>query len=410
MGSTQSTGTMKAVVRANSTVGLNTEWPMPPNPKPNTNGVIIRVRAAGINPVDYKLPKFMGGTLVGFDVAGVIETIAEGNVTHDFKVGDAVYGKAHGSLVEFAIADAGEIARKPKELSFVEAAAMNVTYMTGLLALTNYGGLKEGGRLLIIGASGGTGTAGIQIAKSLKAGEIVAICSGKNEEMVRSLGATKMIDYKTTNFVDVYADAKDEEKFDVVYDCASFSGHGEDYTEDSRRVLRVGPPAGQYVAINGSKTMWVRAQVNMLPANYHLFISKTTTKSLDTISKLVSEEGLRPVIAETHPFTVEGVENAFTQLKGRRTVGKIVLDMEKGSSSTDEVKTGEHVEDTKAQPVEDNKAPTEDAKVEVVPDAEDAKVEVVPEVKEKPSEEPQVDKEKPQPTSETQVGEEKSKP
>merc|ERR1719285_1080492 len=275
--------------------------------------------------------------------------------------------------------------------------------MTGLLALTQYGGLKEGGRVLIIGASGGTGTAGIQIAKSLKAGEIVAVCSGKNEQMVRSLGATQMVDYKKTSFVDVYAEKKEEEKFDIVYDCASFSGHGEDYTEDSRRVLKVGPPAGQYVAINGSKTMWVRSKINILPANSHLFLSVTTTKSLDLISKLVVEEGLRPVIAETYPFTTEGVDNAFTQLKGRRTVGKIVLDMEKGSN--EEVKTEERVDDTKAQAAENSKAQTEDAKVEVVPEAkekpseetredeskpaqsDDAKVEVVPEAKEKPSEE-----------------------
>jgi len=348
MGATHSTGVMKAVVRANSTLGLNAEWPIPPDPKPNTNQVIIRVRAAGINPVDYKLPKIIGGSLVGFDVAGVIEKIAEGNVTHDLKVGDAVYGSALGSLVEFATANAGALARKPKELSFVQAAAMNVTYMTGLLALTTYGGLKEGGRVLIIGASGGTGTAGIQLAKALKASEIVAVCSGKNEEIVRSLGATAMVDYKKKKFVDVYGDVKDEEKFDIVYDCASYSGHGEDYVEDSMRVLRVGPPAGQYVPINGSKTMWLRCKLNMQPANTHLFLCNTTTEGLNTISKLVVEQGLRPVIAETQPFTAEGVDTAFKHLEGRRTVGKIVIDMEKGSNvSAEEVKTEELVEEKK---------------------------------------------------------------
>jgi len=343
MGAAESrTGTMKAVVRANGTLAMNTEWPIPPAPKPNSDGVIIRVRAAGINPVDYKLPKIVGGAVVGMDVAGVIEKIAEGNVTHDFKVGDAVFGMARGSLAEFARANAGEIARMPKELSFTQAGAMNVTYITGLQALTTHGGLKEGGRVLIIGASGGAGTAGIQIAKALKASEIVAVCSGKNEKIVRSLGATKMVNYKTTKFVDVYGEAKDEEKFDIVYDCASFSGHGEDYTEDATRVLRVGPPAGQYVPINGSKTMWARMTLGMQAANTHLFLASPNTKDLNTIAKLASEEKLRPVIAETHPFTAEAVETGFTHLKGRRTVGKIVFDMTLGAA--EEVKSQEPVD------------------------------------------------------------------
>jgi len=337
-----SSGTMKAVVRANGTVAMNTEWPIPPDPKPNTDDVIIRVRAAGLNPVDYKLPKFMAGAAVGIDVAGVIEKIAEGTVTHDFKVGDEVFGKAIGSQAEFAKAKAGEIARKPKELSFTEAGAMNVTYVTGLQAMTTHGGLKEGGRVLIIGASGGAGTAGIQMAKALKASEIVAVCSGKNEEMVRSLGATEMVDYKTTKFVDVYGDAKDEDKFDIVFDCASYSGHGEDYIEDAARVLKVGPPAGQYVPLNGTKTMWVRYGVGMQAANTHLFLAAPNTKDLNTIAKLVSDEGLKPVIADTLPFTPEGVETGYKQLKGRRTVGKIVFDMTMGA--VEEVKSPEPVD------------------------------------------------------------------
>lgn len=368
MGASQtSTGTMKAVVRANGTLAMNAEYPIPPDPKPNTDGVIIRVRAAGINPIDYKIPKFMAGAVAGFDVAGVIEKIAEGTVSHDFKVGDEVYGKASGSLAEFAPTSAGEIARKPKELSFPEAGAMNVTYVTGYQAMTTHGGLKAGGKVLIIGASGGAGTAGIQVAKSLKASEIVAVCSGKNEEMVRSLGATSMVDYKKTKFVDRYAEAKDEDKFDVVYDCASFSGHGEDYTVDAARVLRVGPPAGQYVPINGSKTMWVRSALNMQAANTNLFVGKPNTKDLDTISKLVAEEGLRPVIAEVIPFTAEGVETAFAKLKGRRTVGKLVLDMTKGAA--EEVKTQERVEeDAKMQPAGGD-AQVEEVKPQPVADA-----------------------------------------
>jgi len=354
MGAKHSTGIMKAVVRANGTIGMNTAWPLPPEPKPNTDEVIIRVRAAAINPVDYKLPKMLAGSIVGFDVAGVIEKVAEGNVTHDLKVGDAVYGGAKGSLAEFAPTKAGKIARKPEELSFAEAAAMSVAYQTGLQALTTHGGLKEGGRVLIIGASGGCGTAGIQIAKALKAGEIVAVCSGKNEQLVRNLGATKMIDYKTTKFVDVYGEAKEDEKFDVVYDCASYSGAGEDYIEDSYRVLKVGPPAGQYVPINGTKTMWARAQLNLQAANTHLFLCDVNTKDLDSLSKLVAEEGLRPVISKTLPFTTKDVEAGFEHLKARRTVGKIVFDLSLESDyACEQVKLQEPADDVKTKNLAD---------------------------------------------------------
>lgn len=327
MGNKQTSGTMKAAVRRNNQIVFDPSYPMPPDPKPNTDGVLIRVKAAGINPVDYKFPKFILGAIVGMDVAGVIEKIAEGNVSHNFKVGDYVFGKASGSIAEFALAKAGEIAQMPKELSFVEAAAMNVTYLTSLQALKVHGGLKSGGRVLIIGASGGCGTAGIQIAKAMKAGEIVAVCSGKNEEMVRNLGATKVVDYKKTNFVDVYGSVDDEQKFDVVYDCATGSGASEDYVENSRQVLRVGPPAGRYVPINGSGTMWFRSAIKWQAANTHLFLASFNTEDLNTIAKLASEDGLRPVISETLPLTSETLDGGFKKLKGRRTVGKIVFDM-----------------------------------------------------------------------------------
>jgi len=417
MGARHSTGVMKAVVRANGTWVMNNAWPIPPDPTPNSDGVIIRVRAAAINPVDYKLPKMIGGAVVGLDVAGVIEKVAEGNVTHDLKVGDAVYGGCKGTLAEFALAKASMLARKPEELSFAQAAAMHVAYLTGLQALVTHGGLKEGGRVLIIGASGGCGTSGIQIAKALKAGEIVAVCSGKNEQLVRNLGATKMIDYKTTKFVDVYGEAKEEEKFDVVYDCASYSGAGENYIADSHRVLKTGPPAGQYVPINGSMTMWIRMQMNLQAANTHLFFMASNTKDLETLSKLVVEEGLRPVISKRLAFTMNDVEAGLKHLKGRRTIGKIVFDMSLESDCADEeVKSQQLAEDVKTDDAKDSpkdkveKLPVEEVKSEPAEiatmnsadaekPAEDIKTENVAEAKdEKPVSESPGDKAEKPPT------------
>ena len=140
-----------------------------------------------------------------------------------------------GSLAQCAVASQDEIAKKSSKLSFPEAAALPVTYLTSLQSLRDYGKLTEGGRLLVIGASGGCGISSLQLAKVLKASDIVGVCSGKNEAIVRENGATDVIDYTKT---DIIAHFKGEEKektipdvckFDVVYDAATGSGAGEDY-------------------------------------------------------------------------------------------------------------------------------------------------------------------------------------
>jgi len=296
----------------------------PAYPSPGTDEVLIRVQAAAINPVDYKLPKIIGGSVVGFDVAGIVEAVADGETNHEFKVGDSVYGFAKGSLAEFARTSASRIAPLPKDFTFVQAAAMPTTYITGLQGLRKYGGLKPGGRVLIIGASGGCGTAAIQLAKALEASEIVGVCSGKNEKMVMKLGATAVVNYKKSNFADVYGNRKDEEKFDVVYDAASSSGKGENYRSESFRVLR---PGGQYVPINGSLVMWLRFLFKCQAANTHLFLADVNTRDLKALAEFAADGFVKPIIAETLPFTGESLKKGFELLTSRRATGKIVFDM-----------------------------------------------------------------------------------
>ena len=120
---------------------------------------------------------------MGLDFAGDVESM--GSAVSKFVVGDEVYGKAKGTLADFAVANPEEIALKPKNLSFSQAAAMALTYLTSLQALRDYGGLKKRGRVLIIGASGGCGIAALQLAKSMGAGNVFAVCSGKNAELVK---------------------------------------------------------------------------------------------------------------------------------------------------------------------------------------------------------------------------------
>merc|ERR1711936_211582 len=119
---------------------------------------------------------------MGLDFAGVGEAVPDTESV--FKVGDEVYGTTSGSMAEFAVCKSASTALKPGDLSFEEAAALPTAYITGLQGLRDQGGLQEGDKVLVIGASGGCGIAGVQLAKSLGASEIVGVCSGKNKDMV----------------------------------------------------------------------------------------------------------------------------------------------------------------------------------------------------------------------------------
>jgi len=229
---------------------------------------------------------------------------------------------------------ASRIAKAPQGLSMVQAAAMPTTYLTSLQALRK-GKLQGGGRILVIGASGGCGTSALQLARSMGAAEIVAVCSGKNAKYVQDHGATKVVDYTKEKLEDVYAAASDEEKFDVVYDCATNSGAGEDYKETSISLLCKGDAEGrghgQYVAINGAAGMWLRMMTIGQKENQHLIVTDANTADLDHLANLAVEGGggskLEPIIDATFPFTAAGVDNAFEKLKSRRVVGKLVIDM-----------------------------------------------------------------------------------
>lgn len=345
MGNTQTTpeNPMRAVVREGfkGALTFKTDEGRPANPT-SPEEVLVDVKASAINPVDYKAGKMVMGRIVGLDFAGTVAAVGDG-AKHGLKVGDAVFGNAKGCLADQVTAEAKNIAKVPKGLTTVEAASMPTTYLTSLQALRNRGKLKKGGRLLVIGASGGCGTAALQIARSMGAAAIVAVCSGKNANYVKEHGATEVVDYtKNTLGKDVYSGEDESEKFDVVYDCASGSGGGEAYKEASLRILcedeeKTEQKHGQYVAINGGVGMWARHVTGVKQgANQHLFLTKWNTEDLETLGELVTTGKAKPVIDSCWPFTKEGVEKAFAKLKSRRAVGKIVFDMGLDSANVEE--------------------------------------------------------------------------
>ena len=331
---------MRAVVREGGKIALKSSYAVPTC---GSGNVLVRVKAGAINPVDYKVNRLILGKVVGLEFSGVVEAV--GANAGKFAVGDEVYGKAPGGLADFAVVNPAEIAIKPKRLSHVEAGAVSLTYLTSLQGLRDFGALKKGDRILVIGASGGTGVAALQLAKSMHAGRVYAVCSGKNAAFVKLHGADEVIDYTQHNLLDYFREGKargdidDSLKFDVIYDAASGSGGGEDYKASSLQLLCPGGPNkkhGQYVAINGGVEMWLRKFTIGQKKNQHLFLTNFNTADLDYLSKLIDEgyqgedgeqHRLAPVIAEQLQLNSENVEKGFELLKSRRAVGKIVFDM-----------------------------------------------------------------------------------
>jgi len=303
--------------------------------------VLISIKAAAINPVDYKLPSFILGRIVGTDFAGVVTSV--GKSVTKYSVGDEVYGKVNGSLAEHAIAKEDDIAPKPKNMSFAEAAAVPLTYITSLQGLRDSGSLKQGGRVLVIGASGGCGIAALQLAKSMGAEKVVAVCSAKNEELVISNGADEVIDYQKHDLVDYFKKESttidDSIKFDVIYDAASGSGAAEDYRSLSLQLLRsekFNGTHGQYVAINGGPDLWLRQFSIGQKKNQHLVVWNNNSTDLKILSKLADEgwtdsngekKVLSPVLDNLLPFDSENVQKGFDRLKSRRARGKIVFNI-----------------------------------------------------------------------------------
>ena len=333
---------MRAVIREWGNLVFKSAYAIPSH---GNKDVLVRVHSAAINPVDYKAPKIILGPIAGLDFSGVVESV--GTSVTQFNKGDEVYGKVKGSLADYAVANPDEIAIKPKSISFAEAAAMPVTYLTSLQALRDYGGLKENGRVLVIGASGGCGIAALQLAKSMGAGHIAAVCSGKNSELVKFHGADEVIDYTKHNVVNYFRGSSEDgeigedKKFDVIYDAASNSGAGEDYKPCSAQLLRQtdgesGKRHGQYVAINGGIEMWLRLFTIGQKKNQHLFLTNTNTSDLNILSNLTdsgwigregSQDKLSPIVAQLFSFCPENVEKGVALLKSRRAAGKIVFDM-----------------------------------------------------------------------------------
>src|SRR5438876_2664822 len=210
-------------------------------PTPNDDQILVRVRAASVNPYDWHfiegtpyIMRMMGvglrkpkDTQLGVDFAGTVEAIGK-NVTQ-FKPGDEVFGGRGGAFAEYVCPRANRaVALKPANLTFEQAASVNIAGITALQALRDKGNVQSGQKVLINGASGGVGTFAVQIAKSFGA-DVTGVCSTRNVDLVRSLGADHVIDYTKEDF------AKGAERYDAILD--NVPNHS---LSECRRVLKIG--------------------------------------------------------------------------------------------------------------------------------------------------------------------------
>lgn len=292
--------------------------------------VLIKVNAAAINPVDYKVPKVMGGDIFGIDFCGTVTKVGSSVTT--FHIGDLVFGPtSKGSLCEFTIADAAKIAKVPHGWTHLEAAALPVAYDTAVTGFAkgnitpdnSSNSSKE--TMVVIGASGGCGIAACQLAKGMGVTRIVGICSSKNANVVRENGATEIVDYNDAEGLKKFYD-DNVGKIDFIYDAASGSGEGEDYAQVTLPLLR---KDGIYVALNGKPANWIGQLIlggGFWDKRQMIHLCTHSTKDLETVTTMLDKNSFRPTL-NVFEFTEAGVQSGFDQLKSRRTKGKLVCEI-----------------------------------------------------------------------------------
>jgi NADPH:quinone reductase-like Zn-dependent oxidoreductase len=299
-------------------------------PSPKEDEVLVRIQAASINSRDWRLMRanpffirFMAGgllrpknTILGADLAGRVEAV--GSKVSQFKPGDEVFGclyRYNGrTFAEYACAAQDEIALKPSNLSFEQAAAVPLAALTALQGLRNKGNIQPGQKVLVQGASGGVGMFAVQIAKSLEA-EVTAVCSTRNLEMVRSLGASHLIDYRKEDFT------QNRQQYDLI-----LAVNGYHLISDYLHALK---PEGTYVVAGGSMLQLIQAAGNKKR------ISKTggqktyvvslehNQKDLVFIKELLESGKVVPVIDGCYPLSK--TSEAFRYFEKVHPKGKVVI-------------------------------------------------------------------------------------
>ena len=301
-------------------------------PVPKHDEVLLKVRAASVNPYDchfmrgtpYPLRIAAGlrrpkDTRLGVDVAGQVEAV--GSSVTQFKPGDAVFGVCRGAFAEYACASESKLVIKPKNLTFAQAAAVPIAGFTALQGLRDKAHVQPGQKVLINGAAGGVGTFAVQIAKSFGT-DVTGVCSTRNVDLLRSIGADQAIDYTQEDFT------KGSLRYDLILDCI-----GNHSLSACRRVLN---PKGAYLIVGGPASGWMIGFLSRLITALVLswFISqkllvvgaKSNKADLTILHDLMQAGKVTPVIDKC--YALREVPDAIRYIEAGHARGKVVITLD----------------------------------------------------------------------------------
>jgi NADPH:quinone reductase-like Zn-dependent oxidoreductase len=303
-------------------------------PAPKDDQLLVRVRAVSVNPLDWHivrgtpyLMRIVAGLRkpkdlrVGMDLAGTVEAVG-GKVTR-FKPGDEVFGGSDGAFAEYVCVAQDKAASKPTNLTFEQAAAAPVAGLTALRVLRNRVQVRPGLKLLINGASGGVGTFAVQIAKAHGA-HVTGVCSTRNVELVRSLGADAVVDYTKDDFT------KAGPRFDAILDSVgnrSLSEFRRALVPDGR-YLMVGGGGVQDQGLTGPLARLFRAAImsKFVSQDMGFFMSKGNVHDWDALRDLMQAGKVTPVIDRSYPLSE--IAEAMAYVENGHAAGKVVLRVE----------------------------------------------------------------------------------
>jgi NADPH:quinone reductase-like Zn-dependent oxidoreductase len=288
-----------------------------PLPQPGDDEILVRIRAASVNPVDFKIrkggypmvtPKDLPKTL-GRDFSGTVESV--GARVQGVNTGDAVFallGRDRGAYAQYVIAKPTEFAAKPRDIDHVHAAAVPLAALTAWQGIFDQGKLTAGQKVLIHGGAGGVGHMAVQLAKA-KGAWVAATCSGGDIDFVRGLGADKVIDYKTQRFEDEVSE------LDLVYDLIG----GETQTRSFAVLKRGGALISTLKQPDAAKA----AEKNLHVAHY---MAEASATELAEVAGLINEGKVRAVVSRTFPLAEAAAAQTFLEKEHVR--GKVVLTVE----------------------------------------------------------------------------------
>jgi NADPH:quinone reductase-like Zn-dependent oxidoreductase len=305
-------------------------------PVPKDDELLIKVRAAAVNPLDWRLMQgkptmlrlFFGlrkpkSGRPGIDFAGVVEAV--GSKVTQFKPGDSVFGACRWAFAEYACAAESKIALKPNQVTFEQAASGNVAGLTAIQGLRDHGKIRPGSKVLVNGAAGGVGTFAVQVARTFGA-RVTGVCSTRNIELVRSIGADEVIDYTQSDFT------TGDQQYDLILDCVgnhSFSECRRVLTPNGRFVIVGGPHDPSMIELMGPVIKALVLSV-FVSQKAIMFIAKSSQADLTLLGEMIVNGKVKPVIDRRYSLSDTAAAVGYVEEGHAR--GKVIIDVDRAEA------------------------------------------------------------------------------